>query len=1818
MIWLYWKEKNKMRRSLKKPLAVILCLVMVFGSAPLAGFVGLDLPSLAELFTTKAEATTSGTCGDNLTWTLTSTGILTITGTGVMTDYTANSLGISTSPWSDTIKVVKIESGIKNIGEYAFSNCRKLTSVTIPDSITSIGAGAFYYCTGLTSVTIPDSVINIGERAFYKCTSLISIEIPDSVTSIGDSAFFYCEYLSGVNIPNGVISIGRDAFFNCRIRSVTLPDSIKEIGTYAFKACSWLTSVTISDSITNIPEGVFSNCSSLNTVYYSGTHEQWGNVTIETYNDYLSSCSIVYDCNSEKPYTSYGTYGNGVYWKLTVDNELVIYGIGEIKNRSDATWYDDYASSIKNITIEDGITGIGEYAFGYCSALENITIPDSVTSIGADAFVYCTALESITIPDSVKSIGDEAFAGCSKLASITIPDGVTSIGEEVFFECTKLKNITLPSSITSIGDYAFYNCTALTDVYYKGDLSAWCNINFVSLYSNPSYYASNVYINGDLYPENLVVPDDVTAINDNVFINFKNIKSVTIHDKVTSIGRNSFSGCSGIENIVIPNSVTTLGQNAFGDCKSLKSAELSNEIITISAFAFSDCINLESVLIPDSVTQIGAYAFDGCTKISTTYYTGTKTEWNAITIGDYNESISKYVVYEYGTDNANYGSGTIGSTITWILYENGDLVIEGSGAIPNYSESSVPWHSVREKIKNVYIPEGVTNMGASVFIGCVNIEKFVVDENNAGFVADEYGVLYNINKTKLVKYPAKSTYTEYTVPESVESIRPKAFEEALNLTSVTLNTGITEIGDSAFIGCTNIIAANYCGTQENWNTVTVGANNESLTNSLVYEYGTENFNYGKGTCGTNLTWVLYGNGSLVISGTGSMDDYSAGSAPWSNLSSKIVLIKISDGVTTIGNSAFAFCSSAETVEIPSSITTIGDAAFAECDKLKTVSVPYGVKTVGADAFRDCDLLESVVLADSVTTLGDSAFYMCDSLKTVTLSNKIQKIDDYTFYKCISLENLVIPDSVTYIGYYAFYYCGQLKELTMPVTARIYNSYYVFSGCTEIDKITLTKGTTGVMLNYGTSTSSSSTITNYEYTPWYISGCPEVVIADGVKSIGECAFYDCGKLKKLTLPGSLDSMGYMSFYYMSGLSDIYFTGTLADWCEITIDNVHVVNHAENLYINGKLVEGDLVIPDGVTYVGDKAFFNVDSITSVTIPNSVNQIGTYAFASCDGITNVKTGNGVTIIEDYAFVECPAMTTLVIGNNVANIGNGAFMSCVELRELTMPVTAKIYNSEDTFYGCKKLEKVTLTKGTTGIMQDYGTSTSETSTITNYKYTPWYISDSCKEIIIEDGITNIGNYAFRGCHQCISVIIPDSVTKIGTYAFYECYNIKTLKIPDAVTTIGNSAFYNCTGLKELTMPISANIYNSGDTFGYCNNIEKIIFTKGTGSMPDYGTSELANSSTTNYKYTPWYISGCSKIVLPSGISTIGEYAFHECSNLTTVNFDGTIDDYYDIYIKDYNDPLFNARTNFGSYKITWIFGETTEQETFFAGEEIITPYYECEKGYSIVWSPEVPEIMPAQNLTFTAFFEKINYKVEWNIEGVISEETYTYGQILNVPSVPSKLGYEFVGWTPTVPETMPDYELSFTAVFEPISYTATFISEGVVVSTQTFTVETEKLVEPDVPQKAGYFACWDYYELKGEDIIISAKYYLPDAVMIPKLTLYVGDTYRLLPSCNFEVTNKVWKSNDTSVATVNQNGKISAVGEGNCKITVVCYGKDSLGNDVKATESTEIIVKEQPKKTDVKQTFREMFDEFFEVTLHDLLFNLREFLIVLFRYAY
>ena len=379
------------------------------------------------------EASLGGGSSSSLAISTSTTGAITIPSTlGV---YPVTSIGNYAFSDCSGLTSVTIPGSVTSIGDRAFYKCSGLTSVTIPDSVTRIGSYAFDGCSGLTSVTIPSGVTSIGYGAFAHCSGLTSVTIPNSVTSIGDRAFYGCSGLTSVTIPDSVTSIGMNAFYNCTgLTSVTIPSGVTSIGYAAFAYCSGLTSVTIPDSVTSIGPGAFSSCGGLMSILVAENNPQ-----------YISANSLL----------------------LSKDGKTLIQGING------------------NVAVPDSVTSIGGDAFYGCSGLTNVTMGKGVASIGGSAFEHCSDLTNVTIPDSVTNIDFAAFADCPKLEKIMVVDGVFVVdgwlcsehyGNSIYsgaivnldlsqysirgisgqvFEQAHMQSLILPQGLLYMGDFQF-------------------------------------------------------------------------------------------------------------------------------------------------------------------------------------------------------------------------------------------------------------------------------------------------------------------------------------------------------------------------------------------------------------------------------------------------------------------------------------------------------------------------------------------------------------------------------------------------------------------------------------------------------------------------------------------------------------------------------------------------------------------------------------------------------------------------------------------------------------------------------------------------------------------------------------------------------------------------------------------------------------------------------------------------------------------------------------------------------------------------------------------------------------------------------------------------------------------------------------------------------------------------------------------------------------------------------------------------------------------------------------------------------------------
>ena len=468
----------KRKNGFKRALACLLVVVMLLTTAPLAGFVGLELPEWSQLFAAKASAAsdylTSGFCGEvtettdgtQLSWVLDDAGTLTVTGTGRMAREAFK--------YDLRIKNVIIGEGIENIASYAFRDCTNLVSVDVQNGAESIDDYAFCQCDKLTDITLPESLTSIGSYVFGWCSALTDIALPDSLTSIGFQAFGCCYALTDITLPDSVTSVGSSAFCNCTsLTTVSVGSGLKSLSVNAFNSCSKLSFISVSEDNTAYAsvDGIVYNKEKTKLLIVPAAIS--GEIaiprTVEEFTQAVNSCKNLTAIHVEDGNLNYKSVDGIVY---TADGKTMLCcprgKVGSVDVQNGAESIDDYAfcqcDKLTDITLPESLTSIGSYAFGWCSALTDIALPESLTSIGFQAFGCCYALKSINILPAITKITNNIFGHCG-FTNLTLPETVQSFDHASW---SKLKILTIENK------YCKYTSTAAPSFPADCTVRAYC------------------------------------------------------------------------------------------------------------------------------------------------------------------------------------------------------------------------------------------------------------------------------------------------------------------------------------------------------------------------------------------------------------------------------------------------------------------------------------------------------------------------------------------------------------------------------------------------------------------------------------------------------------------------------------------------------------------------------------------------------------------------------------------------------------------------------------------------------------------------------------------------------------------------------------------------------------------------------------------------------------------------------------------------------------------------------------------------------------------------------------------------------------------------------------------------------------------------------------------------------------------------------------------------------------------------------------------------------------------------------------------------
>lgn len=604
----------------------------------------------------------------------------------------------------------------------------------------------------------------------------------------------------------------------------------------------------------------------------------------------------------------------------------------------------DECSKLKNVILPDSLEILKEHTFSDTSALTHIKLPNNLKMIDVSCF-YGSNIERIDLPADLKVLADRAFAFCPNLTSVIVPEGVVRIENAVFKACKNLHEIFLPSTVNYLDNSAIIDCKNLKYLFYNGSKE-----NLISILWDPKTLISN------LEDENVQVvpystPESISFLDDIVLDEKLQLNEYNYNKNGLAISKTgTLMGCRrDVTSVIIPNNVTSIGKHAFAFCRSLTSIKIPTSVTNIGNWAFNCCINLTNITIPISVTSIGDYAFNCCNNLKDVYYSGNRSDWEKIEIGNDN--------YELLTANIHYENSKYDWLDDIVLdenkklteknnikeafdfeYDDNGLYIEDDALIACMSLAT-----------DVSIPDTVTIIGDGAFYSCLNLTNVTIP-NSVKTICEE--AFYRCASLPNIR-----------IPDSVTNIESYAFCECYDLKTVTIGIGLKTIESGAFWDCEKLTDVYYAGNKSDWEEIRIGEHNDFLLEATIHynnDYGwlddiILDENKPSKRKSKLLTEKIAPKDDLDISKDGTL---------LRECTTNATSVIIPDSVKIIGNWAFFNCDNLTNITIPDSVTSIGSFAFCGCSKLTNITIPISVRSIGYNAFKNCNNLKDVYYSGS--------------------------------------------------------------------------------------------------------------------------------------------------------------------------------------------------------------------------------------------------------------------------------------------------------------------------------------------------------------------------------------------------------------------------------------------------------------------------------------------------------------------------------------------------------------------------------------------------------------------------------------------------------------------------------------------------------------------------------------------------------------------------------------------------------------------------------------------------------------------------------------
>ena len=1374
----------------------------------------------------------------------------------------------------------KIPSTVTSICKEAFRNCSNVTftKLEIPDNTATIGANAFYECTSLQTVTGMKGVTTLNDGVFINCTKLSDISIKNAVNleGVGANIFYNCTGLQSIDLPQNTTftQISQGMFYNCdNLLSITIPSQVTKIGVSAFENCDYLGDVKLPSSLTEIGEKAF---------YYVG-------------NNNSASAFKVDEIPAGVTQIGANAFAYTKISQITFNNSSTLQTLG-------ASAFSE-CDSLTEITFPASLKTIGDSVMNNCNNLRSVTfLGNELGAISTSAFNYCQNLETINIPSSVTEIKNSAFYRCYKLKNVdlSICSGLQKIGSSAFRECRSVDftSVSLPSSITSIGSEAFYGCTYLESVNIAGN-----GTGFTRIESN-TFYGCNAL-------RSFNIPTTVTYIGDNAFYNCGLLEELNIKNcsSLTTIGTSAFYGCRTISSLEIPASVETFqkGVNA-----------------TSPASIFNGCTGLTSLIFNcDFTSDIGASMFSGCTRLADLQFKGQFTPAKINSEAFYKTGITHFTV---PASVITISSRAFAESNIETFEFAPDSALEQFENNSTYGQHGVFYNC--KQLLSIEIPATVTNMGNSTFNGCEKLAQVTFK----GALIDKFGDYTFNNCPKLESLAIPSSVTTigknvfsndvlltlaenmgYYLPAGLTSIGESSFSGCTSLESINIPLGITALSNSLFDNCSSL---KYIDFEDGCAISSIGSS--TFRGCTVLQYSVK-----KGEEGVGATFAIPFSSAATI-----------GEYAFQNCQT-ITSFILPESITDLKRSVFNGCTSLssmsygreEIVEgefnFPSTLTTFGQYAFQNT-AVVTLNLPENLGAPGDYMFQNSSKLVTVNLNAALTVIPQYSFQNCPLLSEVVIPDgaQLRSIQGHAFANCpqitqFEFDKLVVDKAV---GDYAFFHCGftdldlsnlndigggafgfnNIARLTLPFIGKNSSTVtgtgsvlgHIFGGTLSVDGGDSWSNCYRVQQNY--IYSGTSVTWTYFYIPNTLSTLT-LVGANNAK-IPHGAFQACHSLAEIILPDGLQTIGDYSFDGLSALKD-------------------------------------LVIPDSVTlFEADgsgttrpsHALLNT-ALTSIKLPfikiSNSNRIDLAAIFGQDkpegglsaytSLTKIEFTQ-MEILGEYAVRNGARVTELILPGTITTIQPGALGGCTSLESLTLPflgLNAETSNDAtlaSIFGGSvpSGLVSVTVLGGEIGVRAFAETNVEEVTlpeNLSSIGHHAFYNS-KIRQITIPSRVAVIPASAFEGCSDLASVTFIDRTVEIGERAFYNCASLSDITLSTSIDKIGAYAFYNCSSIEQLNFPANLNEIGAyafygcrsldeidiknvttlgAHAFENCKEMQSVVLSHELSAIPDYafaGDSGITQITVNGVE------SPNVTVRIPDGVTKIGEHAFDGCSGFESI----------------------------------------------------------------------------------------------------------------------------------------------------------------------------------------------------------------------------------------------------------------------------------------------------------------------------------------------